>query len=121
MVTEGHVPPTVVSQQAEKGLKLRAKFSRGGTLVGVARARDLKNRKPISYDTIKRMASFFARHGVDKRAKNWGDDDNPSAGYVAWLLWGGEPGRDWADMIKRRLDEADDRPANHGNSKRRST
>lgn len=120
-MTEGHVPPTVVSQQAEKGLKLREEYSRGGTLVGVARARDLKNRKSISDTTIKRMVSFFARHNVDKRSKNWGDDENPSAGYVAWLLWGGEPGRDWADMIKRRLDRADGRSVNHGNSQRRSS
>ena len=44
--------------------------------------------------------SFFARHNVDKRAKNWGDDANPSAGYIAWLLWRGEAGRKWAEREK---------------------
>ncbi|AZN73148.1 hypothetical protein D5400_19290 [Georhizobium profundi] len=102
--TTDHVPPKAVADAAEKGLDLRAKFKRGGTDVGVARARDLKNRKSLSDDTVKRMASYFARHKVDKRAKNFGDDDNPSAGYVAWLLWGGEAGKDWAEKEKKALD-----------------
>ena len=38
-------PPKKVADEAEKGLKLREEFDRGGTDVGVARARDLKNRK----------------------------------------------------------------------------
>lgn len=96
----GHVPPAAVAKAAEKGLKLRETFHRGGTEIGVARARDLKNRKALPDDTIKRMVSYFARHNVDKRAKNFGDDDNPSAGYVAWLLWGGEAGREWAEDRK---------------------
>jgi hypothetical protein len=98
----GHVPPEMVAKAAEKGLRLREAFHRGGTQVGVARARDLKNRKSLPDDTIKRMVSYFARHRVDKRAKNFGDDDNPSAGYVAWLLWGGEPGKRWAESLKKK-------------------
>lgn len=100
---KGHVPPADVAKAAEKGLKLREAFHRGGTQIGVARARDLKNRKALPDDTVKRMVSYFARHKVDKRAKNFGDDDNPSAGYVAWLLWGGEPGKRWADSQKAKL------------------
>ena len=102
--TTDHVPPKAVADAAEKGLDLRAKFKRGGTDVGVARARDLKNRKSLSADTVKRMASYFARHKVDKRAKNFGDDDKPSAGYVAWLLRGGEAGKDWAEKEQKALD-----------------
>jgi len=52
------------------------------------------------------MASYFARHAVDKDVDNWGDDEDPTPGYVAWLLWGGEPGRDWAETTKARLEEA---------------
>lgn len=99
--TSKNKPPQAVATQAAKGLKLREAFKRGGTQVGVARARDLKNRKELSEDTIKRMVSYFARHKVDKRAANFGDDDNPSAGYVAWLLWGGDAGRDWAAKQKK--------------------
>ena len=90
-------PPTDVAEAAEKGLELRRKFQRGGTDIGVARARDLKNRRSLSEETIDRMVSYFARHEVDKRGSNFGNDDDPSAGYIAWLLWGGDPGRDWAE------------------------
>jgi len=95
-MTDTFKPTAAVAKQAAKGLELREKFKRGGTEIGVARARDLQNQRELSVDTVKRMKSYFARHNVDKRAKNFGDDDNPSAGYIAWLLWGGDEGRDWS-------------------------
>jgi len=60
-------PPDGVRSEAKKGLEWRKKFNRGGTAVGVARARDLSNGKTISADTARRMASYFARHEVDKK------------------------------------------------------
>lgn len=104
-MADGHVPTDEIARQAEKGLELREKFGRGGTEVGVARARDLKNRRALSDTTVRRMASYFARHDVDKRGKNWGDAEKPSAGYIAWLLWGGDPGRAWAERLKKKLDD----------------
>lgn len=101
-------PPVEVADAAEKGLRLRRKHERGGTEVGVARARDLKNRENLMPDTITRMVSYFARHEVDKDADGFGDEDEPSAGYIAWLLWGGDPGRKWAEKIKRQMEEADE-------------
>ncbi len=95
------IPPAEVASQAKKGLELRRKFKRGGTSIGVARARDLKNRKSVSAHTIQRMKSYFARHEVDKRAKNFGDDNNPSKGYVAWLLWGGDAGKHWVSELTK--------------------
>ncbi|AXV16107.1 hypothetical protein CYG48_10635 [Neorhizobium sp. SOG26] len=100
------IPPVEVAEAAEKGLKLRAQYRRGGTMVGVARARDLKNRKNISEQTIRRMVSYFARHKVDKRAENFGDDENPSTGYIAWLLWGGDAGQKWAEQHKKAMEKA---------------
>lgn len=101
------IPPAPVRAAARLGLELRRKFRRGGTPVGVARARDLSNGKAVSLDTIKRMISFFARHEVDREAEGspsrgfWGRRSNPSAGWVAWLLWGGNPGRAWAKRVLR--------------------
>jgi len=95
-MAEGFVPPQEVRSNAKRGLELRAKYNRGGTEVGVARARDLSNGKSLSLDTLKRMSSFFARHEVDKKGEGWGVD---SAGYVAWLLWGGDAGWAWAKRI----------------------
>jgi hypothetical protein len=53
------------------------------------------------------MSAYFARHEVDKASMSheWGDETDPSAGYVAWLLWGGEPGRRWADSLTARLNK----------------
>ena len=96
------VPPVEVASEAEYGLALRRQFGRGGTMVGVARARDLKNRRNLSSRTIGRMYSYFARHYVDKQGKNFNNELKPSNGKIAWLLWGGDPGAKWAyDMYKK--------------------
>lgn len=100
-------PPQAVADAAEKGLRLRDEFDRGGTDVGVARARDLKNRENLTPDTIERMVNYFARHEVDKDADDFGNEDDPSAGYIAWLLWGGDDGREWAENIKSKMEDAD--------------
>ncbi len=94
------IPPPEVARYAAEGLRLRRKWKRGGTMVGVARARDLKNRRPLSKRTILRMVSYFARHEVDKRGLNFGNPDRPSNGLIAWFLWGGDPGKRWANAIK---------------------
>lgn len=101
-------PPQKVAEVAEQGLRWRRQFERGGTEVGVARARDLKNRVRLMPDTVQRMSSYFARHEVDKTASDFGNDDDPSAGYVAWQLWGGDPGRKWAEKICEQMKSADD-------------
>jgi len=49
------------------------------------------------------MYSYFARHAVDKRGRHWADPAKPSAGYIAWHLWGGEPARAWIDDLRARL------------------
>lgn len=96
-------PPSSAAKAAELGLELRRKFGRGGTAVGIARARDLKNRRNLSPDTIMRMVSYFARHEVDKRAPGFGETDKPTNGYIAWLLWGGDAGKKWAEKMKRAI------------------
>ena len=58
-----------MADEAAQGLEWREEFGRGGTEVGVARARDIKNRVNLSIDTIKRMFSYFSRHEVDKQGK----------------------------------------------------
>ena len=96
-------PPAGVRSAAKRGLELRSKFGRGGTAVGIARARDLSNGSSVSASTIRRMNSFFARHAVDKRP-DWSNPSKPSNGYIAHLLWGGDAGRAWASKVSRHLD-----------------
>jgi hypothetical protein len=92
--------PTSAKNNAKKVLAWREKYGRtvvkGGTMVGWNRANQLAKGEKLSKSTIKRMASFN-RHRknseVDPKYKStpWLD-----RGYVAWLLWGGTSGVDWA-------------------------
>lgn len=92
-------PTLKMAASARRGLKLREKFGRGGTEVGVKRAHQLAERHSVSEADVKSMHSYFARHGVDRQGKThqWGSSTDPSAGYIAWLLWGGDAGKAWAD------------------------
>lgn len=101
-------PNQAMQEEAKRGLAWREEFNRGGTEVGVARARDIVNGRNLSLDTVQRMASYFARHEVDKQGKGWNRDEigYPSAGRIAWALWGGDPGRAFAKEILSSADRA---------------
>jgi len=90
--------PADVAEVAKRGLEARERYGRGGTLVGARRANQLANREVVSIETIKRMLNYFSRHAVDLEAPaaKPGHPDYPSAGRIAWDLWGGAPGRAWA-------------------------
>jgi uncharacterized protein YdaT len=70
----------------------------------------------LSPDTVGRMNSFFARHRVDLDAvgARSGDEGYPSAGAIAWMLWGGDPnspegaGVAWAARKAEELASASD-------------
>lgn len=109
-------PTEAMAAEAERGLEWRQEFNRGGTEVGVARARDIKNRKNLSPDTVRRIKSYFDRHEVDKQGEGFspGEDGYPSAGRIAWALWGGDPGQSWANRKSDELDkEANNMAAKH--------
>lgn len=98
-------PSDAIAKAAQSGLDMRERAtSKGGTSIGIARARDLSNRKNLSPSTVKRMKSYFERHEVDKKGEGWGKE---SRGQQAWLLWGGEPGYSWARKVCKQIDAAD--------------
>lgn len=97
-------PTAAMAANAERGLKLREQHNRGGTEVGVARARELAAREALSDDDVKAMFSYFARHAVDKQGAHFDDKDAPSAGRIAWLLWGGDEGKAFIDREHARLE-----------------
>jgi capsid protein len=103
-------PTEALAQEAALGLEWRAEYNRGGTQVGVARARDLSNRTNLSPETVRRMNSFLARHEVDKQGEGFspGEDGYPSAGRIAWALWGGDAGQSWARTRVAQMDAADE-------------
>jgi len=102
-------PPQGVREEAAKGLAWREKYGRGGTEVGVARARDLSNGRNVSPDTAQRMYSYFARHEADKQGEgfSFGEPGYPSAGRIAWALWGGDAGQAWATKLVKQIMLAD--------------
>jgi len=101
---DSYKPTDGMVAEAERGLSWRREYGRGGTEVGLARARDISNRKNLPLDTVKRMKAYFDRHEVDKKGKGWspGEDGYPSNGRIAWALWGGDPGYTWAKAIVKR-------------------
>jgi len=103
-------PTEAMAKEAERGLAMRKEFNRGGTEVGVARAVQLVSRENLSPRTVRRMHSFFSRHEVDKRAEGFrqGEEGYPSAGKIAWLLWGGDAGQTWARRTVAKLDKERD-------------
>lgn len=105
MPSRDFVPTQKMAANARLGLELRAQFGRGGTEVGVRRAHQLIAREQLDPADIKSMYSYFARHAVDKRVTSrvWGSRSDPSAGYIAWLLWGGDEGRDWVARQREKL------------------
>jgi HK97 family phage major capsid protein len=93
--------------EARQGLDWRNEFGRGGTEIGIARARDIVNDRNLSEDTVKRMFSFFSRHEVDKQAEGFrqGEKGYPSNGRIAWALWGGDAGFTWSKNIMQQINE----------------
>lgn len=96
-------PPKAVRNAAARGLKLRQEYERGeqGIGSGVTHATNLSNGDEISLTTIKRMNAFFSRHQRSHRPNEREDDGGPTAGTIAWLLWGGNPGQRWVRRILR--------------------
>lgn len=104
-----YLPTKGMVEEAERGLAWRREHGRGGTEVGIARARDITNGKRLSESTVKRMYSFFARHEVDKQAEGFRPSEKgyPSNGRIAWALWGGDAGFTWSKGITDLLKSED--------------
>ena len=105
-MANGSFKPTAkMAANATLGLELRERFGRGGTEVGVRRARQLAAREDLAPADIKSMYSYFARHAVDKNTTRhvWGSTEDPSAGFIAWLLWGGDEGKVWVGKQREKL------------------
>ena len=102
---ESYTPPQGVQDNAKRALEVREskpESERGMTEVGIARARDLSNGRPVSLETIKRMSSYFERHEVDKQGESW---ESQGKGWQAWHGWGGDEGRTWVNSILDGLDD----------------
>ena len=103
-------PPKAVQEEAQRALDWIADGHAGPnfTDVGRKRASDLAAGHGVSLDTVKRIASFLARHEVDNQGKGWSpsEDGYPSPGRVAWAAWGGKPAVGWANSILSATEKA---------------
>jgi hypothetical protein len=101
---EGYSPPAGARSAARKAIKFKedGKATGAGTQVGWTRAGQLARGETLSLSTVKRMFSYFSRHEVDKKGKDWGNQANPSNGYIMWLAWGGDAGFSWSRRIVER-------------------
>jgi len=92
--------PSAAAKNAQQALDWKDKYGRdeitAGTPVGWARANQLAKKEKISDDVVSRMAQFNRHRKNSKIAADKKDTPWLDKGYVAWLLWGGDEGVDWA-------------------------
>lgn len=102
--------PSAVKAEAQRGLKWREEFGRGGIGPGQVTARMLIGNK-MTIARVRKMRAFLARHEVDKQGEGFspGEKGYPSAGRIAWALWGGNPGQGWANKIMRQVEAREKR------------
>lgn len=90
----GAVQPSMqMAAAVKRGLEMRKKMGRGGSLSAVTRARDIGARKPLSVSTVRRMQIYFDGHTEDGKAAP------ESAAGIAWALHGGNAGKAWCESV----------------------
>ena len=101
-------PPESVKSKLKKGLKLYEDGKGGKGLVPatISWARKLVGGENITPEKARKMSAWHARHSVDKRP-GWDKAGEETPGYVANLLWGGEPGREWSDRLVKAMEKKD--------------
>ena len=92
--------PDAVSNNAKRALDWAEKNGWGscGTPVGKKRANDLAARRPLSRDTISKMASF------ERQRQNSNKELGDGCGRLMWLAWGGDAGVEWAGRKLKQID-----------------
>jgi len=101
-------PTSGMKAAARRALRWKeeGKAKGAGTPVGWGRASDIVAGRGLSLDTVKRMYSFFSRHEVDKKGKDFNNTSNPSNGRIMWDAWGGDAGFSWSRAIVEREKKA---------------
>ena len=104
MAKEGYKPTAGMKAAAKRAIrwKEQGKATGAGTAVGWTRAGQLARGENLSLSTVKRMYSFFSRHEVDKKGKDFYNTSNPSNGRIMWDAWGGDAGFSWSRKIAER-------------------
>ena len=112
--------PASVRKAAAKGLKLREEFGRGGLSPSEASKQGIRSgvntanalvKGKIGLELLKDMRRYLTRHAIDSKAKGdksrgfWGDDSNPSNGWIAWHLWGADAAVSWTNKVLKNVSD----------------
>jgi HK97 family phage prohead protease len=106
-------PTQGMIDEAKKGKEWREEYGRGGTDVGLKTANMIIS-NTLTADRVTRMYSYLQRHEVDKQGEGFSPDENgfPSAGRIAWALWGGDPALKFSERKRNEIiaeEEKDER------------
>ena len=75
----------------------------------VARANKLAAREEMNPDWVREMNAWFARHESASKSPGWDTPGQEKPGFVAWLLWGGTPAKNFAARKVKQLEAEADR------------
>lgn len=96
---EVNLKPTAgMAAAAKRGLRLHEDGKSGDGLKPetVARANKIARREALTEDHVREMNAWFARHESASKSPGWDEPGAEKPGFVAWLLWGGTPAKNWA-------------------------
>ena len=91
-------PTAGMAAAAKRGLKLHEEGKSGDGLKPetVARANRLARRENMNPDWVREMNAWFSRHETASKSPGWDKAGEEKPGFVAWLLWGGTPAKNFA-------------------------
>ena len=92
--------PKGASVNAERAIRENEKRgNKCATQTGKVRAQQISQRKPLSFDTVKRVYSYLSR------AKEYDTGNFDDCGTISYYLWGGDVMRRWAERVIKRENE----------------
>lgn len=95
-MTKKYRPNQQMAQAARQGLEIRKQMpnsQKGGTQIGLARARQFSTRSSVSLETVQRTYNFLSR------ARTYYKPGQKTPGTQAYLLWGGPAALAWSRNI----------------------
>lgn len=106
-------PSAGMASAARRGLRLHEEGKSGDGLKPetVARANKIARREELTADHVREMNAWFARHEKASKSPGWDAPGAEKPGFVAWLLWGGNPAQGWASRKVAQMERESQRSA----------